>query len=82
MHPRNARKRHFWNLRHFAKMRRDTPRDLRKMLPNAASFVIPELVGFLATGLAALSPPSSSTTPKNPAIGDVFQITGEDVRML
>jgi glycosyltransferase involved in cell wall biosynthesis len=47
MHPQNARKRHLWNLRHFAKMCRDTPQDLRHMVPSAAIFVPPELIGIL-----------------------------------
>ena len=39
MHPQNERRRYIHELKHFAKMWLDTPRDLRSELPRAATFV-------------------------------------------
>jgi glycosyltransferase involved in cell wall biosynthesis len=39
MHPQNERQRYIHELKHFAKMWLDTPRDLRSELPRAATFV-------------------------------------------
>jgi glycosyltransferase involved in cell wall biosynthesis len=39
MHPQNERQRYIHELKHFAKMWSDTPRDLRSELPSAATFV-------------------------------------------
>jgi hypothetical protein len=39
MHPQNERRRYIHELKHFAKMWLDTPRNLRSELPRAATFV-------------------------------------------
>ena len=44
------RKRYLDDLRHFAKMRHDTPRHLRSELPSAITFILPRMVGMLAPG--------------------------------
>jgi len=44
MHPQNEPRRYIHELKHFAKMWLDTPRDLRSELPHASTFV---LLGFL-----------------------------------
>jgi len=41
---------YYYDLRHFRKMRRDTPHDLRLALPSAMTFVPPRLVGMFAPG--------------------------------
>jgi len=48
MHPRFERTRYFYDLCHFLKMRRDTPRDLRSTLPPAAVVIFPRLVVICA----------------------------------
>jgi glycosyltransferase involved in cell wall biosynthesis len=49
-HPQNDRRRRIHELKHFAKMWLDTPRDLRSELPRAATFVPERLVRALAPG--------------------------------
>jgi glycosyltransferase involved in cell wall biosynthesis len=44
----HERIRYLYDLRHFLKMRRDTPRYLRSALPSAATFIPFRLVGILA----------------------------------
>jgi len=43
--------RSLYDLRHFLKMRRDTPHDLRSKLPSPITFIPPRLVSILASGL-------------------------------
>ena len=47
---RRERERYLYDLRHFVKMRRDTPRDQRFALPAAAIFIPPVLLGLVAPG--------------------------------
>lgn len=47
-HQQHERKRYFYDLRHFVKMWRDTPRDLRSEVPPAAVYIFPRLVGICA----------------------------------
>lgn len=49
----NRRACYRYDLRHFAKMHRDTPADLRSMLPKAIVFIPPRLVGIYAPGWLA-----------------------------
>jgi glycosyltransferase involved in cell wall biosynthesis len=48
MHPRHNRARLIYDLRHYAKMCRDTPRPFRHELPAAKAFVIPRLIEVFA----------------------------------
>jgi glycosyltransferase involved in cell wall biosynthesis len=44
----HERQRYRHDLRHYVKMRRDTPRHLRSALPSAVTFIAPRLVGIVA----------------------------------
>lgn len=63
MHPKNAARRARFDLRHFAKMRRDTPTDLRDALPSFWLFALPRL--WRASGLPM--PPKFLYQPFHPA---------------
>src|SRR5260370_39536265 len=45
---RQERRRLFYELRYYVKMRCDTPRHLRSVLPSAATFVLPRIVAVFA----------------------------------
>jgi glycosyltransferase involved in cell wall biosynthesis len=51
LHPRNRRRRAWWELRHYLKMIRVTPAQLRDTLPNFTDFVSPRFIPLLAGGL-------------------------------